>query len=102
MGNNEYLFPGKLSSEGSPKSGVETSTGNDDRSIVPDVLMVIESVAREENLPTVGPWYGDYGSGIRRSQTPVSGSAVPGACSLSYSTQRSSTDLPCKLLLGIL
>lgn len=102
MVNNEYLFPGKLSSEGSPKSRGETSTPNNDDSIVPDILTTTESVAKELNQPTVGPWYGDYGSGIRISRTPVSGSAVPGACSLPYGTQRSSTDLPCKLLLGIL
>lgn len=102
MVNNEHLFPGKLSREESPTSGGVTSTANNDLSIVPDILMITNSIAQEENLPPTGPWYGDYGSGICRSQSKVGGSAAPGACNLPYSTQQVSIDSPRKLFLRIL
>lgn len=102
MLNNEHLFPGELSREESPTSEGVTSTANNDRSIVPDILMITNSIAQEENLPTTGPWYGDIGSGIPKSQSKVGGSAAPGACSLPYSTQQLSMDLPRKLFLRIL
>lgn len=98
MVNNEHLFPGKLSREESPTSGGVTSTANNDLSIVPDILQITNSIAQEQSLPTTGPWYGDIGSGICRSQSKVGGSAAPGACSLPYSTQ----ELPRKLFLRIL